>query len=273
MTNINPSKLATFDANCANPGMGDFTLQIANLTGQYTTCIALGSDQSTFSWFDPLDNQGDNACGQILNDTNLQGTFNVIGLSQGGILARYIIESCNITGRVSKYLSIGGPQMGTNSVPKCAGGGIFCDLVNGVTRKAVYTTYIQENVAPAGYFKNMAQYEAYLEYASFLPSLNNEKPGLKNAQFASNVANLDGLMLVMFDNDTVLDPPQTAWFSYYDINGTVIPMEEQQIYQEDWIGIKALNEQGKIQMIALPGDHLSFTNEDVENTFVPFLIQ
>jgi len=32
-------------------------------------------------------------------------------------------------------------------------------------------------------------------------------------------------MLVMFKGDTVLDPPETAWFSYYDANGNLVPME------------------------------------------------
>jgi len=257
--------------SCANPGMGAFTLEIANLTGVYSTCIALGADQGTFSITDPLEDEGANACGQILNDTNLQGTFNVVGLSQGGLLARYIIEKCNIAGRVSKYLSIGGPQMGVSSFPQCASGGMACYVMNGLTRSMVYTTWAQNNIAPAGYFKDMSKYQEYLEYSSFLADLNNERDN-KTASYAANIEQLDGMMLVMFDNDTMLDPPSTAWFSYFDVNGTVIDMQDQELYTEDWIGLKSLNEAGKVQFVALEGNHLSFTNEDVVNTFVPFLI-
>jgi len=48
--------------------------------------------------------------------------------------------------------------MGTNSFPNCAEGGIMCDIVNGLTRDLVYTPWIQANVAPAGYFKDMEKY-------------------------------------------------------------------------------------------------------------------
>jgi len=30
----------------------------------------------------------------------------------------------------------------------------------------------------------------------------------------------------MFLNDTVLDPPATAWFSYFAVNGSIIAMED-----------------------------------------------
>jgi triacylglycerol esterase/lipase EstA (alpha/beta hydrolase family) len=45
-----------------------------------------------------------------------------MGLSQGSLLARYIVEKCPIKGKVRNYLSIGGPNMGVNEVPGCAKG-------------------------------------------------------------------------------------------------------------------------------------------------------
>jgi len=49
-------------------------------------------------------------------------------------------------------------------------------------------------------------------------------------------------------------------------------MEQQPIYIDDWIGLKTLNNAGKLQFVALPGNHLQFTQADVENIFVPFLL-
>jgi triacylglycerol esterase/lipase EstA (alpha/beta hydrolase family) len=57
-----------------------------------------------------------------LANENFQGEFNVMGLSQGSLLARYIVEKCPIKGKVRNYLSIGGPNMGVNEVPGCAKG-------------------------------------------------------------------------------------------------------------------------------------------------------
>jgi len=260
--------------SCDFAGMAQFTQQIGNLTGQYTKCIVIGSvvNQSEASWFTQLDAQGLQACETIQSDPNLNGTFNVVGLSQGGVLARYIVEKCNVTGRVSRFLSIAGPHMGVNAFPQCAEGGIMCDIVNGMTRDLVYTQWIQANVAPAGYFKDMQKYAAYLADASFLPDLNNERTDNQSQWYFDQMVQLDAFMLVMFENDTVLDPPTTAWFSYFAENGTVVPMEQQQIYIDDWIGLKTLNEADKLTFIALPGNHLQFTEADVIHTFVPFLL-
>lgn len=35
-------------------------------------------------------------------------------------------------------------------------------------------------------------------------------------------------------------------------------MEEQDIYKEDWIGLKTLNESGRLQRITIPGEHVSY---------------
>jgi palmitoyl-protein thioesterase len=50
-------------------------------------------------------------------------------------------------------------------------------------------------------------------------------------------------------------------------------MEESDLYKEDYMGLKTLNEAGKIQKISIAGDHLQFSDEDIDNTFVPFLMQ
>jgi palmitoyl-protein thioesterase len=106
--------------------------------------------------------------------------------------------------------------------------------------------------------------------------LNNEKNAtyhqehndLRTAKFSD----LNGAMLVKFDQDTVIYPKETAWFQSLDTDGkTVLPLNGTQFYQEDFIGVKALNEAGKIQFVTLPGDHLSFSTDDIKNTFIPFL--
>lgn len=80
-------------------------------------------------------------------------------------------------------------------------------------------------------------------------------------------------MLVKFDQDSVLYPKETAWFQSLDKQGNVLPLNGTDFYNEDYIGVKALNEAGKIQFVTLPGDHLQFSTDDIENTFIPFLNQ
>ena len=79
-------------------------------------------------------------------------------------------------------------------------------------------------------------------------------------------------MLVKFESDSVIYPKESAWFQSLDKDGeTVLPLNATHFYTEDYIGVRALNEAGKIQFVALPGDHLQFDSYDIQDTFIPFL--
>ena len=52
----------------------------------------------------------------------------------------------------------------------------------------------------------------------------------------------------------------------------VEPLEKSTFYQSDLIGLKTLNEAEKVQFVSIVGDHLQFTESDITNTFIPFLL-
>merc|ERR1711935_1165575 len=57
-------------------------------------------------------------CEIIRNDPNLAGGFNLLGFSQGGLLARSIVQLCpDLISR--NLISIGGPQHGVFGFPGC----------------------------------------------------------------------------------------------------------------------------------------------------------
>ena len=64
--------------------------------------------------------------------------------------------------------------MGVSAFPHC-GGGIVCWPINHLTKALVYTESIQSTVGPAGYFRDAANLDKYLEKSHFLPDLNNER--------------------------------------------------------------------------------------------------
>ena len=49
--------------------------------------------------------------------------------SQGGLIGRYIAESCKTMYPVNNLLTLGGPHMGINEIPHCETG-IFCEMLN-----------------------------------------------------------------------------------------------------------------------------------------------
>jgi len=77
----------------------------------------------------------------------------------------------------------------------------------------------------------------------------------------------------MFTEDSMVFPKESEWFQQLESdNKTLQPLEESTFYKEDLIGLKYLTEAGKVQHVSIVGDHLQFSESDVENTFIPFLL-
>ena len=49
------------------------------------------------------------ACDKINSNPKFQSKFNILGLSQGTLIGRYIIEKCDMQGQIAKYMSFDGP--------------------------------------------------------------------------------------------------------------------------------------------------------------------
>lgn len=256
---------------CIYPGMHNFTKQIGEDTGDYSHCVEVGNGSVT-SMFTNFEKQAEMACENLLSNENFDGEFNVVGLSQGALLARYIVETCPIKGKVRNFLSIGGPQMGVSDIPNCFHGE-FCKLVNLTARNLAYFSIFQDHIGPAGYFRDPRHMKEYLADSVFLPYLNNEDPSSNTiATNKERFTALNGAMLVMFTEDSMVYPKESEWFQELNENLEVEPLEDSAFYQSDLIGLKTLNEAGKVQFVSIDGDHLQFSQSDIENTFVPFLL-
>jgi palmitoyl-protein thioesterase len=262
-----------FGDACINPGDGQFDKIIKKGTGAPVHCIEVGLPFEGEVLGD-IQNVADISCQKVANNTVFHGDFNVVGLSQGGLLARYIVESCEMPGRVRNMVTIGGPHMGVDKIPNCLEGTI-CNLVNDVARNLVYDKTIQEGLVPAGYFRNPNDIEAYKKGSVFLPSLNNEIEQESDAAKArkERFSALNGAMLVMFSNDTMISPKETAHFETHNEGyKRVVPVNETDFYKNDYIGLKSLDDAGKIKRVEWPGEHLQFSNDQITNEVVPFLM-
>ncbi|KDO61331.1 hypothetical protein CISIN_1g024701mg [Citrus sinensis] len=140
--------------------------------------------------------------------------YNIVGLSQGNLIGRGVVEFCEGGPPVKNFVSLGGPHAGTASVPLC-GSGIFCIIANNLIKAEVYSDYVQDHLAPSGYLKFPNDIPKYLEKCKFLPKLNNELPDKRNSTYKECFSSLQNLVLIMFKDDKVLIPKETAWFGYY----------------------------------------------------------
>ena len=84
----------------------------------------------------------------------------------------------------------------------------MCKFEKDLLQGLAFKPDIQEKIAPAGYFRNMDNYEDYLKGSTFLPSLNNEiDKGSENFEkHRQKIKSLNQAMFVMFEKDQIIFP-------------------------------------------------------------------
>lgn len=261
---------------CGNDfSMVPFVAMLKNLTGAPVHCLEIGSDveEDTFNgWFMAANSQIDYACTLVGALPGLSNGFIGLGLSQGGLFVRALLQRCDAAASMKRLVSIGGPQYGVESFPRCDGNDTICQAVSDIIDLGVYLSFVQNAVAPAGYWHDAREEDTYLKACTFLPDINNEH-AQKNATYRQRIVGLDHLVLVKFTQDSVIFPRDSEWFGFFanDSNTQIVPLQKSPLYQQDWLGLRALDKAGKLTFLACPGDHLQFTQAWFVANILPFL--
>lgn len=250
--------------NCSNPGMKDFTEYLHKQTGNKSICIETGA-----GFYESFENQCNTACEKIEKIIDIESEVHLIGLSQGGLIARYVLENCKLSVRFLSLISVGGPQYGVSKFPHCNKKSLFCEMINKITNNDVYNSNIQKTIGPAGYFRTNKNINLYKSKSTVLSPLNNERDYSSDRK--SLFISLNHLVLIMFSKDTMIIPKETAWFGYFDEHGETRKYNESEVYLDDTIGLKELDKNEKIIFSSIDGDHLQFKNHDIDNLMIPYL--
>ncbi|KAJ7128901.1 palmitoyl-protein thioesterase [Mycena crocata] len=221
---------------------------------------------------------------QISAIPELENGFDAIGFSQGGQFLRAYVERHN-SPPIHNLITFGSQHTGISDIPACRPRDFLCQIARRATKGAVYGSWAQANLVQAQYFRDPANLDAYYASNHFLTSINNELRDTRNETYARNLASLNKLVLVIFTKDETVVPKESAWFASEVVddelvfNGaqrtfgagrSLVTMREQQLYQEDWIGLRELDERGGIVFEECEAEHMQINDcwEELVRKFV-----
>lgn len=186
--------------------------------------------------------------GENINKLNIKtNKINLIGVSQGGLLARcYVEKYSHCVKNVHSLITYGTPHMG------------------------IYNSWLQ--LKKLGYWKNPFKYQEYLEHNDFLVYLNNDKLHLDMNLYKNNIINLDHFLIVWSKLDKVITPMESAKFEFYNISNAVIygnlkivHFKNSDIFLKNTLGLKELYENNKMMIKQYDCQHDEFKRSKCYN--------
>lgn len=262
--------------SCCNPlSLGRLmTLIEKEVPGIYIHSISIGNgitEDTLNGFFKNVNDQVSEVCDMLATDAKLGNGFNAMGFSQGGQFLRALVQRCDKV-KVHNLVSVGGQHQGVFGFPKCPGDNLtICDMVRKLLNLGAYDGFVQSFLVQAEYWQDPLNEEEYAEKCVFLPDIN--QVNTVNAAYKQRLSAINNLVLVMFEEDTMVQPKESEWFGFYKSgqDKEVYSLEQSDIWTKDLLGLQHLNSTGGLHFLSAPFDHLRFTDEWFTTNLVPYL--
>jgi len=262
---------------CCNPfSLGQIQKLIEKeIPGIFVHSLQIGNnsiEDQMNGFFMPIADQIPYAFNQINAIPQLQNGFNAVGFSQGGQFLRAFVQQYNYP-PVNNLITLGGQHQGVYGMPKCPGvNSSLCEVVRKLLDVGAYVPAIQKRLVQAEYWHDAINETNYIEHNEWLPGINNELPE-KNQTYKTNLMSLNAFVMVQFTEDTMVQPRSSEYFGFYapGQDKKEITLQQSQLYQQDWLGLQAMDQQKKLHFIPCVGDHLQFTEQWFIRNVIPFL--
>lgn len=253
--------------------------------------IEIGNGVKT-SIYTSMPTQLNELCQTIYANEKLKEGFNFIGMSQGGLLARGYVERCNEF-PVRNLITLVSPHGGT----------VLPDLnIN------MYSAFSQEHLSVSNYWRDPRLLEEYLTVCCYLPILNNEliKVAMINItgdddddddrdhvddfidesiinpfymdpvhmdpihmDQREQMKSLDHFVMIWSPYDDIVNPPESAKFSFFNEEFEVVALEETELYKTDALGLKFLADNHKLHTYETNCTHVQHRDPICFNQLYP----
>ncbi|XP_018799459.1 PREDICTED: lysosomal thioesterase PPT2 homolog [Bactrocera latifrons] len=196
--------------------------------------------------------------------------INVVGYSQGGLIARAAIQTLPFH-KINVFISLSSPQagqFGANFLHL-----VFPDLAANTAYELFYSK-IGQHISIANYWNDPLEQDLYYKFSKFLPIINNEIRTHNSSQYKNTLLRLNKMILIGGPNDGVITPWESSHFGYFNTTLNVIPLHKRPIYIEDAIGLKSLENNGKLVIIIKPFVHHLTWHKNrrvIQEVIIPYL--
>ncbi|KAL8940632.1 MAG: hypothetical protein Q9216_002711 [Gyalolechia sp. 2 TL-2023] len=246
---------------------------LANETnpGTYTYFIRLDDNASsdrTATYLGNVTEQVLKVCNDIATHPLLSQApaINGLGFSQGGQFLRAYVERCN-NPPIRTLITFGSQHNGISEFQNCADDDWVCKSWDGYLKRNTWSNFVQSRLVPAQYFRNPEDLDGYLQNSNFLADINNERVE-KNKTYKANLKKLKKFVMFMFEEDTIVVPKESAYFADYNkTSDAVTKLQDRTLYREDWLGLKWLDDQRRLEFKVAKGGHMQLSEELLSKTF------
>ena len=100
--------------------------------------------------------------------------------------------------------------------------------------------------------------------------LNNENEP-RDKEIYERFSSLEKVKLIKSLGDTVITPIDSSWFQFYDKEGNeIVPLKESYFYIDDYIGLRKLDEEGKVKFVEFQEEHVLYNMKEYSEEIVEF---
>jgi palmitoyl-protein thioesterase len=210
-----------------------------------------------------MEDQIENAC-FILKQTTVnivpdQTRVSLLGFSLGGLVARGIVQKCDLkfkvnSDKIDNLVTIGTPHMGIDTIPP-AEQPMSKQILNWLSKFLLQYGSIHKLFGPSNVLNYKELQSSQIEDNFFIPDINNLI--IFNLQYKQRISKLNKFVMIGFSQENYISPSESVFFGFFSNKAPypLLKLEDLPIFKEDRLGLQELASNNRLKKITVSGQH------------------